>query len=111
MTSTESVVRRSRQVLDLRKGGERFRYQRMVVALQFMSRLALGAAVVGLVLPDPVGDVASGVAVGVVVAAPLSRVAWLSGRWYLRGDRRYSAVAAALLLVIACGSVVAVVTR
>ena len=50
-------------------------------------------------------------AVAVVVAVPLLRVAWLAVRWYGRGDRRYAAVAASLLVVVGTGSVIALVTR
>ena len=64
-----------------------------------------------MILPDPVGDAASVTAVGVVVAVPLMRVAWLAVRWYRRGDRRYAAVAAGVLLIVGAGSVLAVMTR
>lgn len=98
------------RVADLRRE-ERFRYERMGHALRLLSRLALGAALAGLLLPDPIGKVASALAVAVVVAAPLLRVTWLAVRWYGRGDRRYAAVAVALLLIIGCGSVLALLTR
>jgi hypothetical protein len=39
------------------------------------------------------------------------RVAWLAVRWYRRGDRRYAAVAAGVLLIVGAGSVLAFVTR
>jgi hypothetical protein len=90
---------------------ERVRYERISWTLQFFTWVALGAAVAGLLLPDPVGNAASAVAVGVVVGAPLVRVSWLSVRWYQRGDRRYAAVAAALLVIVGTGAVLAVVTR
>jgi hypothetical protein len=101
---------RAGRVIDLR-GGERIRYERMIKVLRLFTLLAFVAAVAGLVLPDPAGEAASGVAVAVVVGAPLIRVAWLAVRWHRRGDRRYAAVAAALLLVVATGSAVALVTR
>jgi len=100
----------SRPVLDLRRSGP-FRYARMSAMLRVLTRVAFVAALAGLLLPDPLGRAASVVAVTVVVAAPLLRVAWLAIRWYLRGDRRYAAVAAGLLLVVGAGSVVALVTR
>lgn len=102
--------RRPRRVIDLR-GGEVIRYERMIQVLRLLTRLALVAAVAGVVLPDPAGEVGAGVAVAVIVGAPLLRVAWLAVRWYRRGDRRYAAVAAGLLLVVATGSVLALVTR
>ena len=79
--------------------------------LGFLIRVAMVAALAGLILPDPVGTAASAVAVTVVVAAPLLRVAWLALRWYIRGDRRYAAVAASLLVVAGTGSVLALLTR
>jgi hypothetical protein len=110
MTAALPTVRRGRPVVDLRRR-ERIRYERMIRALRLFSRVAFGAALAGVVLPDPAGEAASAVAVAVVVAAPLVRVAWLAVRWYRRGDRRYAAVAAALLLIVGLGSVLAFVTR
>jgi hypothetical protein len=101
---------RAGQVVDLR-GGERVRYERMIRVLRLLTGVAFVAALGGLVLPDPAGAAAAGVAVAVVVGAPLLRVAWLAVRWYRRGDRRYAAVAAALLVVVGTGSVIALVTR
>ena len=99
-----------RRVVDLRHP-EVVRYERMIGALRLLLRVAFVAALAGLLLPDPAGDVAAAVAVIVIVAAPLVRVGWLAVRWYRRGDRRFAAVAAALLLVVATGSVLALVTR
>ena len=100
----------TRPMIDLRRSGP-FRYARMIAMLRFLTKLAFVAALAGVVLPAPVGTLASGVAVAVVIAAPLLRVAWLAIRWYLRGDRRYAAVAASLLMVVGSGSLVAIVTR
>jgi len=100
----------TRPMIDLRRSGP-FRYARMTAMLRFLIKAAFVAALAGVVLPRPLGTVASGVAVGIVVAAPLLRVAWLAIRWYLRGDRRYAAVAASLLVVVGSGSVIALVTR
>jgi hypothetical protein len=110
MTAGLPTIRPARPVADLRRP-ERIRYERMIRALQVVSRVAFGAALVGVFLPDPVGAVASAVAVAIVVAVPLVRVAWLAIRWYRRGDRRYAAVAAGLLLIVGTGSVLALVTR
>ena len=100
----------TRPVIDLRRSGP-FRYARMTAMLRFLIRAAFVTALAGVVLPRPLGTVASALAVGIVVAAPLLRVAWLAIRWYLRGDRRYAAVAASLLVVVGSGSVIALVTR
>ena len=110
MTAAPSTVRRVRQIADLRRG-ERIRYERMIRALRLLSWVAFGAALAGVILPDPVGDAASVTAVVVVIAVPLMRVAWLAVRWYRRGDRRYAAVAAGVLLIVGAGSVLAFVTR
>ena len=110
MTAGLPTIRRAGPVRDLRRP-ERIRYERMIRALQVISRMAFGAAVVGMLLPDPVGTAAGAIAVTIVVAVPLIRVAWLAIRWYRRGDRRYGAVAAGLLLIVATGSVLALVTR
>ncbi|HEV7686640.1 MAG TPA: hypothetical protein VGQ80_08725 [Acidimicrobiia bacterium] len=98
------------RVVDLR-GGELVRYERMIRVLRLLTRLAFVAALAGLLLPDPAGKAAAGMAVAIVVGSPLLRVAWLAVRWYRRGDRRYAAVAVALLIVVGTGSVIALVTR
>lgn len=103
-------VRRAGRVIDLRRP-ERIRYGRMIAVLGVLTRVAFVAALAGLLLPDPVGPAASALAVGIVIAAPLVRVLWLALRWYLRGDRRYAAVAASLLCIVGAGSVLALVTR
>ena len=100
----------SRPVIDLRRSGP-FRYARMTAMLGFLIRVAMASALAGVLLPQPVGKAASAAAVTVVVAAPLLRVGWLAIRWYIRGDRRYAAVAGGLLLVVGTGSVVALLTR
>jgi hypothetical protein len=110
MTNTLPGVGGPRQATKRRRG-ELIRYERMIGVLRLFSRVALGAALVGLLLPGPVGRAASATAVTVVVAAPLVRVAWLAVRWYRRGDLRYAAIAAALLLIVGAGSVLAFVTR
>jgi multisubunit Na+/H+ antiporter MnhB subunit len=110
MSAAPPRIRQASRVLDLR-GAEQVRYKRMIRVWSLLTRLAFAAALAGLLLPDPGGAAASAVAVAVVVGAPLLRVAWLAVRWHRRGDRRYAGVAAALLLVVAAGSVIALVTR
>jgi len=100
----------SRRVIDLRRP-EQVRYGQMMATLGLLTKVAFIAALAGLLLPDPFGPAASAFAVGVVIAAPLMRVTWLAVRWYRRGDRRFAAVAASLLLVVGSGSVLALVTR
>lgn len=69
--------------------------------------VALVAAVVGTVTQGRVSSVFGGIAVGIIVATPLLRVAMLGARWLRIGDRRFAGAAAALLLVTAAGAVLA----
>ncbi len=87
------------------------RYERIIWALRITLRVTLVAAVLGTVLPGAAGRSASAAAVGLIIAAPLLRVAWLTYRWWRWGDRAFASVAAALLLVVGTGTVVALVTR
>ena len=89
----------------------RGRYRRIIWALQITKWVALGAALAGMVLPGDAGRAAAAAAVGLVIAAPLVRVSWLSYRWWRWGDRPFAAVAASLLLIVAIGGVLAFVTR
>lgn len=61
-------------------------------------------AVTGLVAPGSTGALAGRAALVLVVVVPLARVAALGVRWAQVGDRRYAAVAAGLLAVIAAGA-------
>lgn len=69
--------------------------------------VALAAAMVGTVARGRTSSVFGGIAVVVIVAAPLLRVAMLGVRWLRIGDRRFAAAAAALLLVTAAGAALA----
>jgi hypothetical protein len=80
--------------------------RRMLMSLRVAVVVTFLASVTGL-LPDPVGETAGWVAVGVVVAMPLARVAWLGSMWVRRRDLRFAATTAALLLVVAIGSLIA----
>ena len=81
-------------------------------ALAGALRYALGAvavlALAALLLPDPVGSWSAALAVGLVVAVPLVRVAWFARRWWARGDRRFALVALGVLAVVAAGALLAV---
>ena len=90
---------------------ERIRYERIIWALRVTIRVTLAAAVIGTVVPRAAGRSASAAAVGLVIAAPLVRVAWLVYRWWRWGDRAFASVAAGLLLVVGTGTVVALLTR
>ena len=73
---------------------------RLLVACA-VAALVLGA--LGATLPDDAGTAAATAAVTVVIAAPLLRVAWLSGRWLRKGDVRFAALAVVLLAVVGTG--------
>lgn len=89
----------------------RVRYERIIWALQITKWVALAAALVAMVIPGDAGRAAAAVAVGLVIAAPLVRVAWLSYRWWRWGDRAFASVAASVLLIIGIGAVLAFLTR
>lgn len=85
----------------------RGRWQRP--ALTWTSRALLVVALMGGLLPDPVGEVLALVAVVAVAVVPLARVAWLVLRWSQEHDRRFAVVGSALLGVVALGAVLAAV--
>jgi hypothetical protein len=68
-----------------------------------------GAAVLGLV-PGPFGTTAAVGAVSVAIGAPVLRVALLALRWARRGDARFAALAAGLVVIVMSGSVIALAT-
>lgn len=69
--------------------------------------LALAAAVVGTVTKGRLSSIFGGVAVGLVIAAPLVRVAMLGARWTHIHDRRFAVAAFALLAVTGAGAALA----
>ena len=89
----------------------RIRYERIIWALRITKWVALVAALAAMVLPGDAGSAAAAAAVGLVIAAPLVRVSWLSYRWWRWGDRAFATVAASLLLIVGIGAVLAFVTR
>ena len=89
----------------------RVRYERIVWALRVTKWVALVAASAAMVLPGDAGRAAAAAAVGLVIAAPLVRVSWLSYRWWRWGDRAFGAVAGSLLVIVGIGAVLAYLTR
>lgn len=75
--------------------------------LHFATVLALVAAVAGTVTSGRWSSAFGGLAVGVIVAAPLVRVAMFGLRWLRIGDRRFAVAALGLLLVTAAGAALA----
>lgn len=80
---------------------------------RFLQAAAVAVLVLGLagaVLPGDAGTAAGTAAVAAVVATPLLRVAYLALRWARRRDRRFSAAAVGLLLVVGSGALLALTT-
>ena len=81
------------------------RQRHLSTYLRVATGLVLLAAIVGVGSPDD--DVrirAADVMVGLLIATPLVRVAWLSVRWWHKSDRRFALLATAVLLLVACGA-------
>jgi len=78
----------------------------IVTLLRVGAVAALVLGVLGALLPGDAGTVAATGAVAVVVTTPLARVGWLSVRWARLHDRRFAALAAVLLVVIAAGTAI-----
>lgn len=69
--------------------------------------VAFAAAVAGTFTSGRISRTFGGVAVGVVVAAPLLRVAVLGAHWARRSDVRFAVAAAGLLVVAGSGALLA----
>lgn len=64
-------------------------------------------SVVGAFTSGRFGTAARGAAIGIVVGLPLLRVVVVGGHWWRIGDRRFAALAFALLGVVAAGALLA----
>ncbi len=64
-------------------------------------------AVLTLLLPPAAAEKLGLVLVGFLIAIPLGRVLWFVQRWTRRGDLRFAAVGAAVLLVVGVGALLA----
>ncbi|MFZ9109557.1 MAG: hypothetical protein ACO21F_06660 [Ilumatobacteraceae bacterium] len=65
-------------------------------------------AAVSLVMPN--GDVVGWISVSIAMAIPVARVGWLAIRWARIRDTRYVIAAVILLVLIAVGPVVALLS-
>jgi hypothetical protein len=74
---------------------------RVAVAVAFV------CSVVGMLGDAAFHHAAAGVAIAVIIAAPLVRVLLLAGHWARLGDRRYSAAAVVLVTVAGSGALLA----
>ncbi|MBI4884161.1 MAG: hypothetical protein HY826_08910 [Actinobacteria bacterium] len=75
--------------------------------LRIASALVLLTSLVGAIVGGNFGTVAAGISVAVIVAVPLLRVAALGVHWWSVGDRRFAIIAAALLVVVGSGAIIA----
>lgn len=68
-------------------------------------------ALLGIVTENSVATALSVVAVGIVTAIPILRVAWLVKRWAGQRDTKFAWVAVLLLVLIAIGPLVGYLQR
>lgn len=69
--------------------------------------VAMAAAAIGTVTQGRLSTVAGGVAVGVIIAAPLLRVSVLGVHWLRRRDVRFALAAFGLVVVAGGGALLA----
>lgn len=73
--------------------------------------IAAVCALAGVTASGTLAVVFSGIAVGIVTAIPILRVAWLVKRWLGQRDVRFAWVALVLLALIAIGPLVGLLQR
>jgi hypothetical protein len=66
---------------------------------------AFAMALCGAFLPGQTGTIFGGICIGILIGAPIVRVAWLTVDWARIGDRRFALLGFALLSVLASGAV------
>lgn len=76
-------------------------------ALLWTTRSLFVLAITGGLAPGAAGRSLAVAAAAVVAAVPLLRVVWLVVRWAQESDRRFVAVGAGLLAVVAAGATLA----
>ncbi len=77
------------------------RQARLLRFLRVMVAVIGALAAVAVWAPKGVAAPTAWVVVALVVATPIVRVAWLTQRWFRKGDRRFALAGTALLAVIA----------
>lgn len=82
--------------------------ERLGNVIRWVLLVAALIAAVGLLVPG--GEPVATVSIFLVAAVPIARVAWLVVRWARIGDRRYMGAAAGLLVLIAAGPLIALLT-
>ena len=83
------------------------RFSRLSIWLRRAVLLVAVLAVVTLLLPVDAAEKLGAVLVCLLIALPLARVLWFVQRWIRRGDLRFAAIAAGVLLVVGVGALLA----
>lgn len=83
------------------------RFDRVVTGLTAALVVGGALAAVGALATGPVGRAARTALVVVLVAVPVLRVVWFTGRWFRRGDPRFGLVGLGVLLVMVAGTLAA----
>ena len=83
------------------------RFSRLSIWLRRAVLLVAVLAVVTLLLPVDAAEKLGAVLVCLLIALPLARVLWFVQRWVRRGDLRFAAIAAGVLLVVGVGALLA----
>ena len=83
------------------------RFSRLSIWLRRAVLLVAALAVVTLLLPVAAAERLGVVLVCLLIALPLARVLWFVQRWVRRGDLRFAAIAAGVLLVVGVGALLA----
>lgn len=76
-------------------------------ALTWTTRVLVVAAAIGVLLPGDAGRAVQGTVVGLAIAVPLVRVAWLVHRWRQERDTRFVVLGLVLLAVVGLGALFA----
>ena len=83
------------------------RFSRLSIWLRRAVLLVAVLSVLTLLLPVAVAEKLGVVLVCLLIALPLARVLWFVQRWVRRGDLRFAAIAAGVLLVVGVGALLA----
>lgn len=81
------------------------RFEPLAAALRRVLVVVAVLAALGAVVPGTPGRIAAWAAIGVLMATPVVRVAWLGRRWFRRGDPRFGWVAVGVLAVVAVAAI------
>ena len=83
---------------------------RLSPAMRWATFTAWGLALVATIAPSGWSTVAGVLALGLIITAPILRVVLLLVAWSTERDLRFVALAVLLLLVIATGAIIALIT-